>query len=168
MARQFRLWENAIVTNLLPPSADAAGRVSSYVSLRDALKAYIVCEVNQGNAAQVTFTPLQATNSSGSNSKAIGAAPITLNDDTSTATGSDQNVAQTAAASFQTDTTLKNKLVIFEIDPAEVMDINNTSVGAFQHIAIQTSASNAANITSALLVVTPLRNAAGNPNTCYV
>lgn len=166
MARQFRLQENLIVTNLLPNAADAGGRTSSYVSLRNAHKAWIVCEVNQGNAATVALTPLQATDSSGTSSKAIGATPITLNNDTSTATGTDQNVPQTAAANFTTDATTKNKMVIFEIDPAECMDINNTTK-PFEHIAIQTGASNAANITSAALYIMT-RDQRQNPPTCYV
>jgi hypothetical protein len=166
MARQFRLQENLIVANLLPNAADAAGRTSSYVSLRNAHKAWIVCEVNQGNAATVQFTPLQATDSSGTGSKAISATPITLNNDTSTATGTDQHVAQTAAANFTTDASTKNKIVIFEIDPGECMDLNNTTK-AFDHIAIQTGASNAANITSADLYVLS-RDQRANPPTLYV
>jgi|ERR1700674_1650585 len=167
MSAPFRLWENAIVTNLLPAAADAAGRTSSYVSVRHGHKAYLVCGVNQGNAAPVAFTPLQATDSSGTSSKAITAVPVTLNNDTSTATGTDQNVVQTAAAGFTTDASLKNKLVMFEIEPSECMDINNTTK-PFEHIAIQTGASNAANITDAYLVVMPLRDQRQNPPTCYV
>lgn len=164
MSNPYRLWEDAIVANLLPPAADAGGRTSSYVSLAYGHKAYLVCTVNQGNAATVQFAPLQAKDSAGTGSKAITAAPIVLDNDTSTATGSDQFVAQTAAANFTTDATTKNKLVIFEIDPAESMDV----AGGFQHIAIQTGASNAANITAAELVVAPLRDKRANPPTTYV
>ena len=166
MARQFRLWENAEVVNLLKPAADAAGRTSAYVSLKNGHKAFILCQVNQGNAATVQFTPLQATDNLGSNSKAISATPIATNLDTDTVP-SDQFTIQAAAANFTTDAGLKNKLVLFEIEPQECMDINNTALGlnqgAFQHIAIQTGASNAANITAALLIVMPLRYAQLNP-----
>jgi len=168
MARQFRLWEHAQVVNLLPNAADAAGRTSGYISVAYGHKVFIVCEVNQGNAAQVTFTPLQATNSAGANAKAIGSAPIAANPNTAISGGSDQFTFPAAAANYQTDVGINNKIVIFEIDPAEVMDINNTAVGAFNHIAIQTSASNAANITSARAIVTPLRDARQNPPTTYV
>lgn len=164
MASPFRLWENALITNLLPPAADAAGRTSSYVSLKYGHKAYLVCEVNQGNAATVAFTPLQASDSSGTGSKAIAAAPIAANLDTSTATGTDQFTSPAAAASYTTDAGTKPKVVIFEIDPVESMDV----AGGFQHIAIETGASNAANITSALLVVMPLRDQRQNPQTTYV
>jgi len=49
-------------------------------------------------------------------------------------------------ASFQTDVGLKDKFVVFEFDPAELDLANN-----FNHIAIQTSASNAGNITEAFM-----------------
>jgi hypothetical protein len=148
--RHFRLWKQGHPVQLLAPAADAAGRTSNYFSLRNAHKAFILCEVTQGNAAQVTFTPLQAQDVSGTGSKAIGNAPIVSDLDTGT---SDTLNEITAAANYQTDVALKNKLVIFEIDPAEVLDINN----GFETIAIQTSASNAANITAAQLILLPIR-----------
>lgn len=142
MARQFSLIAQIPPVALLAPATDAAGRTSAYVSLRNCLKAFIVCEVNQGNAAQVTFTPLQATDVSGTGSKAMTAMPVSLVADTSV---SDAFVAQAAAANFQTSATLKNKLVVFEIVPESCMDVTN----AFDCIAIQTSSSNAGNITDA-------------------
>ena len=171
MPAPFRLWESAQIVQLLPPAADAAGRTSSYVSVEFGQKSFLVCAVNQGNAAQVTFSPLQATDNLGTNSTGIGSAPIAYDADTSTATGSDQFVIEAAAASYQTDTAIKNKLVLFEIQPEEVLNINNQSNGnplPFNHIAIQTSASNAANITAAWLVVMPLRDQRQNPPTTYV
>lgn len=158
MARNFRLWENASVVSLLAPAADSGGRTSAYVSLANGHKAFIVCYVTQGNAATIALTPLQASAVGGTGSKAISAAPIATNLDTDT-TPSDQFTIQAAAASFTTDAGVKNKIVIFEIDPIESMDMANK----FNHIAIQTGASNAANITSALLVITPLRFAQLNP-----
>jgi hypothetical protein len=163
MARHFRLWEDAEVINLLKPAADAAGRTSAYVSLKNCHKAYLVCQVNQGNAATVQFTPLQAQDNLGTGSKAIGAAPIATNLDTDT-TPADQFTIQPVAVSFTTDAGLKNKLVLFEIEPQEVMDL----VNAFDHIAIQTGASNAANITGAILVGHPLRYRQTNPPTANV
>jgi hypothetical protein len=161
MARQFRLWENAQVISLLAPAADAAGRTSAYVTVKFGHKAFIVCYVTQGNAATVALTPLQATDSSGTSSKAVNAVPIAADLDVVT---SDQFTFPTQASNYTTDAGVKNKIVIFEIDPAEAMDINNTTK-PFEHIAIQTGASNAANITSALLVVMPLRDARLNPPT---
>lgn len=143
MSKQFQFSYQCPTISLLGAAADAAGRTGTYKSLRNCSgKVYIKCEVNQGNAAQVTFSPLQAQDSSGTGSKAIPSVPIFYNADTS---ASDTLVAQTAASSFQADaTTSKVKYVVFEFDPAE-LDLAN----GFNHIAVQTSASNAANITQA-------------------
>jgi hypothetical protein len=143
MSKQFQFSYQCPPIGLLPPAADAAGRTSPYKSLRNCSgKVAIVCRVNQGNAAQVTFTPLQAQNSSGTGSKAIGVAPIFFNINT---TLSDTLVQETPAASYQTDVGTTDKIVVFEFDPADCLDM----VNGFNHIAIQTSASNAANITDA-------------------
>ena len=134
---------------MLPPAADAAGRTSTnYVSLRNALKAWLICTVNQGNAAPVLFTPLQATSLAGAGSKAIGGADTTAqiwlaNNALSTAAG-DLFLAQTAALNFTTDATTNTKVVIFEIIPEGHLDL----VNGFNHIGVSTGASNAANITS--------------------
>jgi hypothetical protein len=143
MSKQFQFAYQCPPIGLLAAAADAAGRTSAiYKSLRNVSgKVSIECHVNQGNAAQVTFTPLQATSSAGAGSKAIPNVAIFYNADT---TVSDTLVAQTAAAAFQTDANLKDKIVTFEFDPAE-LDMTN----GFNHIGVQTSASNAANITSA-------------------
>jgi hypothetical protein len=102
LAKPFRIWENLPSVNLLPAAADAGGRTSFFVSLKFAEKAWLVCEVNQGNAAQVTFTPLQATDNLGTNSKGLtNPAPIVYDADTSTATGSAQTLPQPAAVNLR-------------------------------------------------------------------
>lgn len=157
MARQFSLSYELPPIGLLPPAADAAGRTSAYHSLKNcAGKAYLVCRVNQGNAAQVTFTPLQATDVSGSGSKVISATQIFLAADTATA---DALVRQTDGANFQTSATLKDKIVVFEFDTSE-LDVAN----GFDCIAIQTSASNAANITAAEMLYKPRYAGATQPS----
>jgi len=175
MARNYRLWENAQIVSLLKPAADAAGRTSTYVSLANGHKAFILAYITQGNAATVALTPLQAQDSAGTNSKGLtAAAPIAVNLDTDTVP-SDLLTIVANATSYTTDAGVKTKLVMFEIDPIESMDLNNTtSLNAsgqqqpFNHIAIQTGASNAANITSALLIITPIRFAQLNPPTANV
>ncbi len=144
MARQFSLPAQIPPVSMLKPGADAAGRTSTYRSLKYAHKAWIVCRVDQGNAATVAFTPLQAVDASGTSSKAIPATRIWANQDLAT----DGNTAQTAAASFTTSAAVKDKRVIFEIDPA-ALDVAN----GFSFIAIQTGASNAANITFAEMFI---------------
>jgi hypothetical protein len=146
MATNFSIPYMLPPVSLLPPAADAAGRTGSFRSLRHSQKAFVIAKVNQGNAAPVTLTLLQATGVSGAGSKGVNAVPIWLNDATA---ASDALVAQTAAAAFTTDATLAEKFVVFEILPEAAMDITN----GYTAIALQTSASNAANITDATLHV---------------
>lgn len=145
MARQLSMVAQFPPISLLAPAADAAGRTSAYRSLRNAEKAWIVARVNQGNAATVALNPLQSKDIAGTGAKAIAASPINLNNNDSL---SDAYVAQAAAVLFTTDATVQSKIVIFEIMPEAALDLAN----GFNHIAIQTGASNAANITEAHLV----------------
>ncbi len=159
MSKQISLVQSFPPVALLAPAADAAGRTSSYRSLANAEKAYVVAHVNQGNAATVALSLMQAKDVSGTGAKAISAAmPIWLQNDTST---SDSNVAQTSAASFTTDATTKDKIVIFEVLPEEVLDVAN----GFETIAVVTGASNAANITEAELIVIRGYQGASAPTT---
>lgn len=163
MARNFRLWQNLATVSLLKPAADAAGRTSAYVSLANAHKATVMFYVNQGNAATILISVLQATDNLGTGAKAIAAAPIAVNLDTDTVPA-DQMTMVAAAAAYTTDVGTKTKLVMIEIDPIESMDLANR----FNHIAVSTGASNSANITAAVVVLGPLRFAQQNPPTTNV
>ena len=159
MARQFSLPYQLPPVSLLAPAADAAGRTSSYRSLKNALKAYVIAEVNQGNAATVLLTLLQAKDVSGTGSKALtGVVPIWLENNTAT---SDALVSQAAAVNFTTDATTNNKIVVFEITPEQCMDLAN----GFRSIAISTGASNAANITRAELLILGSYQGSSQPST---
>lgn len=131
--------------HLLAPAADAAGRSSSYLSLKNAVRAWIVVYLDQGNAATVAITLQQATAVAGTGSKAINAARIWTKLDEAFA----DFTQQAEAVSFTTDAALKKKIVIFEIDLTKVLDVAND----FDCLRVTTGASNAANITSALLIV---------------
>lgn len=186
MARQFRLWENAQVVCLLPPAADAAGRTSSYISLKYGHKCFLVCDANiTAGGGAVTFTPFQSSDIAGTNAVALtNPAPIANIDDTSTATGTDLFTVTTDGTrtgpvqygtSFTTSATIKNKLVVFEIDPIESMNLNSTTLtspgGALteqSHIQIRTTSASANNITSCFAIIMPLRDARQNPPTTYV
>ena len=147
MARQMQMAAQFPPVSLLPPAADAAGRTCSYRTLKNAEKAWVVVRVNQGNAAPVAINLLQAQDVSGTGAKAINAVPIWLQNATAS---SDLNVKQSAlAASFTTDATIADKIVMFEITPEAALDMAN----GFKTLAVQTGASNAANITEATLYV---------------
>ena len=159
MADQFSLVYSAPPVALLPAAADAAGRTSAYRDLRNAHKAYVIAHVNQGNAATVALSLMQAQDVLGTGAKAISASmPIWYQANTAT---SDLNVAQAAAASFTTDVNLFDKIIIFEILPETALDVAN----GFKTIAVVTGASNVANITEAVLIAANAYQGASQPTT---
>ncbi len=146
---------NATIASLLAPAADAAGRTGLYKTLKNALAASIVFKVNQGNAATILVTPLQASAVDGTGSKVLSNnVPIfVMVDDT---LGVWTRV--TDAKNYTTSAAVKVKYVRFDIDPS-ALDVAN----GFDCIGISTGASNAANITSADAVLGPLRYAEDPP-----
>jgi hypothetical protein len=142
MARQFSLPEIIPPVELLAPAADAAGRTGAWVFAGYWDKIYIKCHINQGNAATVLLSVLQAKDLSGTGSKAVSAVPIWTNLNTS---AGDQLTKQTAATTYTTDAGVHSKEVIFEITPQDAMDMAN----GFCTLTVSTGASNAANITEA-------------------
>lgn len=153
MASQFSLAYQLPPIDLIPPQTTTTTVTSSnYINLRNALKAWIVVKVNQGNAALVTITPVQATSLAGAGSKALGNSALTTQPGAQIwlvepTASSDQLVAQTAALNFTTDATVAAKEVIFEIVPEEFLDIPN----GFNHIGVTIATSNASNIFTATL-----------------
>ena len=157
MARQFSMPAQIPPIMLLGGATDAAGRTSSYRSLRNCLKAWVVVHLNQGNAATVALSLSQATTVAGAGGKAVGAMPIWSNLDTSL---SDTLVSRAAAATYTTDAAVRDKIVIFEIVPESCMDI----AGGFDCIAVTTGASNVGNITQAFLFILGAIQSALPPN----
>ena len=144
MYPNFSLPEHTKLINLLAPAADAAGRTGAYVSLKHAVKAWIIININQGNAATILLSLLQASAVVGTGSKVLtNVVPIWSNLSTA---ASDTLVKRTDAVNLTTDAGLTIKQVIFEIDPAK-LDL----AGGFDCIGLSTGASNVANITQANL-----------------
>lgn len=157
----FTLTENAKIHGALKPATDAAGRNGRYVSLKNALKMYVVAYIDQGNAATVALTITQAQDVAGTGAKALAnAIPIWANQDVATA---DALVRQADAVSFTTSAALAEKCVVFEIQP-NALDLAN----GFDCIRVNTGASNVANLTSAMYVATPLRHAGNVPPSMIV
>src|SRR5689334_15157469 len=131
MARQFSLPFNIPPVQVFSMATDAAGRTGTYLSLKNAVKAWLVCEVEQGNAAQVTLCPLQASDACRTGSTAINSVAIYVDEDRAAASAL---TAQAAAASFQCSaTTCRSKVVIFEIEPEVALDVAN----AFDCVTVQ-------------------------------
>ncbi|TPJ60830.1 hypothetical protein [Mesorhizobium sp. B2-6-1] len=134
----------------IAPAADAAGRSSDIVSLKNVGKAYILIHLTQGNAATIALTPMQAQDVAGTGAKVLAnAVPIWSNLDTSL---TDTLIRRTDAVNYTTDAAVKNKQVVFEIDPA-LLDMAN----GFDCLYFTTGASNAANITQAEFLLVDLR-----------
>lgn len=130
------------IVEAMPNATDAAGRTGDYVSLKNAVCAWVEVAITQGNAATIALTIEQASAVAGTGSKAITVTvPIWSNLDTA---ATDTLVRRTDAVSYTTDAGVKNKMVIFQIDPAQ-LDIAN----GFDCITVKTGASNVANLTGA-------------------
>ena len=146
--RNLFIPENLVPVHLAAPAADAAGRTSAYISLKNAAKAYIVVYLDQGNAATVLLSPLQATAVAGTGSKVLANAIRVWSDLDCAA--SNALVRRTDAVNYTTDAGVKKKIVVFEIDRTK-LDV----AGGFDCVAVSTGASNAANITSAFALIVP-------------
>lgn len=154
--REFSLAERAQITAVLDPATDAAGRAGRYVRTREAHKMYFVVTILQGNAATVALTVNQATSNAGAGAKAVSAGiRFWACQDVAT---SDLMVRAADGASFTTSAALATKVVIVEVDP-NLLDL----AGGFVYVTVVTGASNAANLTSAVAVATPLRYAQAQP-----
>lgn len=153
---KLQIPEGAVPYTLLAPAADAAGRTSAYMSLKNAVRAWIVLHISQGNAATILCSPLQASAVAGTGSKAIAATRISTKLDQAFT----DFTKQTEATTFTTDAALKDKYVVFEIDPNKVLDQANR----FNCIAVSTGASNAANITEATLWIDSKHDGATVPS----
>lgn len=133
----------------LAPAADAAGRTGAvYVDASKYHKLFAIFFITQGNAATVALSLSQADDAAGT-----GAAVVATTSDIYTnadVVAGSAFTRQTAAANFTTDAGVKNKFVVFEIDPAKLTK---------RYLSVTTGASNAANITSGMLLGMP-RNSA--------
>ena len=142
----FSFPENCKIVSAITPQVGAAATVTSdYISLKNAHKAWIVIEyVTAGNAE--TFQPLKATAVAPTGSTNItNVVKIWSNLDTAT---SDTLVERTAATSYTCDNGATNKLIVFEIDPA---DLGET----YDCVAVVTTAIAAGDYISGLFVIQP-------------
>jgi hypothetical protein len=155
MSHPFSLPQQLKLVIGATPAADAGGRTAAYVSLKNAHKAFILVQIGQGNAATVALTPYQAKNVAALGEKVLtNNVAIYANLD---AAASDTLVRATDAVNYTTDAGVKNKMVVFEIDPAS-LDVNN----GFDCLTIKTGSSNVANITSVLYLLGPHRYPGAN------
>jgi len=150
MSVSFTIPQGLVPIGALKPAADAAGRSGRWISLKNAEKAWVVIYVDQGNAATIQLDLDQATAVAGTGAKQISG-NVQIFTDLDVATNGGTYTRQSDAKTYTTDAALKEKVVVLQIDPAQVFDTGNN----FDCIRVKTGASNAANITSAVYYVVP-------------
>lgn len=115
----FSLPTKCKMVQLVNPKTTNASITSDAISLKNAIKAWIVIEYTQAAGHATTPTLRQATDVAIGTNAAGPTARIWANEDTA---ATDTLVAQTAAASYAVAADVKNKQVVFEIDPATLTD----------------------------------------------
>jgi len=127
---------------LLVPAPDGEGRTSAYRSLKHILKGCVICRVTRAEEAPITFTLLQGRDVFGANAKLANPMRIWLRDEFE---NGDAFVPKAPGASFTIERSSTGKTVVFEVISASALDLQNE----FTALAVQTSPSSAANVTSA-------------------
>jgi len=106
--------QTKIVDATAGPVTTNGGVTADYVSVKNAGRLYIVCNLTQAVGHATALTPKRAQAVAGTGVTGLGTAVrIWSNEDTAT---SDTLVAQTAATSYTVGTGVKKMQVIFEID----------------------------------------------------
>jgi len=107
----------------IQPRTTNGGFSSDWVSLKNINKAIIVVNLTQAAGHATAFTLAQATAVAGTGTKAVtNNVPIWANEDCAT---SDTLVRQTDAKAYTITNDIKNKMIVFEVDPAIAMDTAN-------------------------------------------
>lgn len=149
----MNLSERTKIVSAIKPQAGGA-ITGDYISLARAGHVTVVVDINQAHAAQVAITIEQASAVAGTGSKPLATeVPIYLVADTAV---SDEWLRQDDGVAYTTSTATKHKLVAFEINASDLDHANG-----FDCITVKTAASNAANITSAVYVLSALRYGVG-------
>jgi hypothetical protein len=100
------------------PVTTNGGITCDYVSLKNAIKAWIVVQLTQAVAHATSIVPMRATAVAGTGAAVLtSAVRIWANE----ATGTDDTlVEQTSAVNYAVTADIAKKMVIFEIDPADI------------------------------------------------
>ena len=127
-----------IVSGIAPQLLDAWA-VGDYVSLKNCQMAFVVAHMQQGNADQSTIVINQAQAVAGTNEKVLAnVVPVWADLDVA---ASDALTRRTDAVNYQLDVGVKNKVVVFQIDPAS-LDVAN----GFDCINAYVATGNSANV----------------------
>lgn len=101
------------------PKTTNAALTSQVITLKNAIRCWLVLHFTQAVGFASVPTIKQATDIAAATNAAGPSCRIWANEDTSV---NDTLVAQTAGASYAIGSDTKNKMVVFEIDPATLTD----------------------------------------------
>lgn len=137
----FQIPEGAFLIDGYAPNVGAAAAVTGdYISLKNAEMAWVIFQYRQADANAITFQVNRATAVAPTGAVVIGnVVPIWSNLDTAT---SDTLVRQTDAATYSGGVGTTNKIIVFQIDPANLGSTYDciagyaSAVAAGQYISI--------------------------------
>lgn len=123
MSSLITLPERFKIVQAIQPRTTNAGITCDYVSLKNVHRAWIVVQLTQAVGHATGIDPTQSTVVAGTDAKAfVSTLPIWANEDTAT---SDTLAREsTDAITYNVTNDVKNKIVVFMIDPAK-MDVAN-------------------------------------------
>lgn len=152
MSRQLSLPRNFKIVQMIPPKTTNGAITSQVLSLKGVNQAWVIFEFTQAVGHATTPTLLQATSISAGTNKAGPAVPIWSNEDTG---ATDTLVRQASdAASYAVTGNVKNKEVVFEIDPSR-LDVNGLYDYIYFTIASSSQATNFVSATAILQTAYP-------------
>lgn len=146
MARQLSLPQHFKIVQMLKPQTTNGALTSQVISLKNAHKAWVVFEFTQAAGHATTPTLNQATSIAASTNKAGPSSFIWANEDTA---ATDTLVKKTSGASYAVAADVKNKQVVFEIDPS-TLDTSNGYDCIYFTIATSSQATNFVSATAYL------------------
>ena len=147
MALPFSLPEGCKIVQLAQPQTSNGGVTTDVVSLKNVLKAWLIVEMTQAVGHATQIVPREATDvAAGTNQVLQNVQRIWANEDVA---ASDTLVAKTAAKNYSVTNDVKNKTVVFEIDPA-LMDVEDGYDCLYATISDSSQATNFVSVTAIL------------------
>lgn len=137
------------------PATTNGGITGQYVQLKNALRAWLLVELNQAVGFAEVISLKQASAIAGTGVKAGPTSIVWANEDTA---ASDAWVRQAAGAAYTTAADVKNKLVLIEVDPAAFDAANGFTVAGWT----ASDSSQATNFASAQWLIQPRYPQAAN------
>lgn len=145
---------NCKVVQMFNPQTTNGSLTSQVISLKNVHMAEVVFNFTQAVGHATTPTLVQATSIAGTTNKAGPTSQIWANEDCA---ATDTLVAKTAGASYAVTNDVKNKIVVFRVDPNS-LDIGNGYDCIYFTIATSSQATNFVSATAYLY-----NRYAGNP-----